>query len=451
MGAIEQIPARLCRLDESSRCPLIPIGGSAMKRLLALAALLILVVAAGGCGGSSGSSSSGPVKVVVWHGYEDVEGKALKAAVARFNASHPDIKVTAQSYGNADYALQKVLTSIRGGSYPDIAYLYGSYAAQIATSDKAVDLTSLTQQPATNWDDFWPAERQAVQVGDKIIGVPALVDNLALVYNKKLFDQAGIAHPTADWTWTDFQDAARKLTDASAKQFGWAYVNDASEDTVWRFDALLWQAGGDILTPDGSHAAFNSDAGVRAATLLQQMATVDHSVYLDNGSGNYANLFNSGKIGMLFTGPWDLSGFPDVDYGVQVLPGDQNHDTISGPDQWVMFDNGSDRQKAAWTFLSWFTSAEQAMKWSLDTGDLPIRASQTTLPDYQTYVQKYPGVEEFVANEQNAVKARPVIANYNDISQAMGQAIQAILLGKADPKEALDQAAAQVDQALAAP
>ena len=122
------------------------------------------------------------------------------------------------------------------------------------------------------------------------------------------------------------------------------------------FDALLWQAGGDILTADDSHAAFNSDAGVKAATLLQQMATVDKSVYLDNGNGNYANLFNSGKIAMLFTGPWDLSGFPDVDYGVQVLPGDQNHQTISGPDQWVLFDNGSERRDAAWEFLKWFTA-----------------------------------------------------------------------------------------------
>ena len=44
---------------------------------------------------------------------------------------------------------------------------------------------------------------------------------------------------------------------------------------------------------------------------------------------------------MLFTGPWDLSSFPDVDYGVQILPGDLNHQTISGPDQWVLFNNGS--------------------------------------------------------------------------------------------------------------
>jgi multiple sugar transport system substrate-binding protein len=288
-----------------------------------------------------------------------------------------------------------------------------------------------------------------VQVGNKIVGVPALVDNLALVYNKKLFDQAGIAYPTADWTWADLRAAALKLTNASAKQFGWAYVADGSEDTVWRFDALLWQAGGDILTPDGTHAAFNSDAGVRAATLLQQMATVDHSVYLDNGNGNYANLFNSGKIGMLFTGPWDLSSFPNVNYGVQILPGDQNHQTISGPDQWVLFNNGSARQKAAWTFLNWFTSAPQAMQWSLATGDLPIRASQTTLPSYQAYIKKYPGVAAFVDNEKNAVKARPVIASYSEISQAMGQAIEAVLLGKAQPKAALDNAAQQVDQILA--
>ena len=234
-----------------------------MKRLLALAALLVLVVAAGGCGGSSGSSSSGRVKVVVWHGYEDVEGKAIKAAAARFNASHPGIQVTLQSYGNADYALQKVLTAIRGGSIPDITYLYGSWAAKLSQAPNVVDLAPLIKaDPSINWEDFWPAERQAVMVDDKIIGMPALVDNLALVYNKKLFDQAGLAYPTADWTWDDFRDAARKLTDPSAKQFGWAYVNDASEDTVWRFDALLWQAGGDILTPDGTHAAFNSDAGM---------------------------------------------------------------------------------------------------------------------------------------------------------------------------------------------
>ena len=421
-----------------------------MRRSLLLVAASLLVLVAG-CGGSgSGSSNGGRVNVVLWHGYIDIEGNALADAAKRFNATHPKIHVTVQNYGNADYALQKVLTAIRGGSYPDIVYLYGSWAANMARTPRAVDLAPLIKaDPSINWDDFWPAERQAVSVGPKIVGVPALVDNLALVYNKKLFDQAGMSYPTPDWTWDDFRAAAKRLTDPSAKQFGWAYVNDASEDTVWRFDALLWQAGGDILTPDQKHAAFNSPAGVAAATLLQQMATVDHSIYLDNGNGNYANLFNSGKIAMLFTGPWDLSGFPDVDYGIQILPGNENHQTISGPDQWVMLDNGDDRRNAAWAFLKWFTSPTEAMQWSLATGDLPIRSSQTQTPDYPKYTAKYPGIATFVDNEQNALKARPVLPTYNEISQAMGQAIQAILLGKAQPQQALDQAAQQVDQVLA--
>ncbi len=418
-----------------------------MRRLFLIAATALLVAAAG-CGGSS-SSSNGVVNVTVWHGYEDIEGKAMTSAAARFNATHPKIHVTVQNYGNADYALQKVLTAIRGGAYPDIAYLYGSWAANIARSPTAVDLSSRIKEPGVNWNDFWPAERQAVEVRGKVIGMPALVDNLALVYNKKLFDQAGIPYPTANWTWDDFRAAAQKLTDPSAKQFGWAYVADGSEDTVWRFDALLWQAGGDILNSDNTKAEFNSPAGVQAATLLQQMSTVDHSVYLDNGNGNYANLFNSGKIAMLFTGPLDLSSDPDVNYGVQVLPGLTNHQTISGPDQWVLFNNGSQRTQAAWTFLKWFTSAQQALIWSTQTGDLPIRASETQLPGYDAYVKKYPGVSVFVQNEANAVKARPVIANYNEVSQAMGQAIEAVLLGKGEPQQELDQAADQADQTLA--
>jgi multiple sugar transport system substrate-binding protein len=114
-----------------------------------------------------------------------------------------------------------------------------------------------------------------------------------------------------------------------------------------------------------------------------------------------------------------------------------------------MLDNGDARTQAAWTFLKWFTSPAQAMRWSLATGDLPIRASQVKQPDYQAYIKKYTGIATFVQNEQNAVKARPVLTDYNEISQAMGQAIQAVLLGKAQPQAALAQAADQVNQVLA--
>jgi multiple sugar transport system substrate-binding protein len=426
---------------------------TSVRRLCIFAVLAALLVTAAGCGGSSSSSGSGGVtNIVLWHGYVDTEGKAIKAMVAQYNASHPKIHVTAQFYGNSDYALQKVLTSIAGGKPPDIAYLYGSWAANIAQSPKTLVLNDdIKADKSFDWNDFWPSERQVATVNGKIVGIPALVDNLALVYNKTLFRQAGIPFPTANWSWQDLRAAAAKLTDPSKKQFGWAYVNDASEDTVWRFEALLWQAGGAILSSDGKHAAFDSPAGVRALTLLQQMAVQDHSVYLDSGNDLYANLFNSGHIGMLFTGPWDLSQFPNVDYGVQILPGDQNHQTISGPDNWVLFNNGSERSQAAFAFMSWFTSPQQDLEWAQMTGDLPIRQSVAKLPGYSKFIAKYPGDAMFVQNLSNATQVRPVTPLYPKISTAIGQAVQGVLLGKAQPQQALDQAAAQVNTILAAP
>ncbi len=421
-----------------------------MKLLVSM--ILLLAMVAAGCGGSSsssGGSSGGVVHITLWHGDVDIEAATIKKMVGQFNATHPDIQVKAQYYGNSDYALQKVETAIAGGDPPDISYLYGSWAANIAKSPKIVTLNDYVKDPSFGWNDFWPSERESATVDGKIVGIPALVDNLALVYNKKLFDQAGLAYPNANWTWTDFQNAAKKLTDPSKKQFGWAYVNDAGEDTVWRYDALLWQAGGQILSPDGKHAAFDSPAGLKAMTFLQQMGPIDHATYLDNGSDTYAPLFNSGKIAMLYTGPWDLSQFPKVDYGVVQLPKDLNHQTISGPDNWVLFNNGDDRVNASIAFMKWWTDPKQLLEWSTSTGDLPTKQSVQQLPGYKAYVTKYPGDAVFVANLANALQVRPVTPDYPKISAAMGQAIQGVLLGKLTPQQALDQASQGVNNVLA--
>ena len=422
-----------------------------MKRHALLLFALLLAVVAALSASSVGARPAAPTQVVLWHGYTDYEAKALNAAVATYNKTHPNVHVTAQFYGNSDYALQKVLTAIAGGKYPDISYLYGSWAANIAKSSKTLDLTQRVKDPGFNYTDIWPAARLAGQVNGKVIGVPALIDNLALVYNKKLFKQAGVPFPTAKWTWADFESAAKKLTNLSKKQFGWAYVNDASEDTVWRYEALLWEAGGDILTPDGKKAAFDSPAGVKALTLLQTMAVKDRSVYLDSGNDNYANLFNSGHIGMLFTGPWDLGSFPNVDYGVQILPGDKNHQTIAGPDNWVLFNNGTQRADAAWNFMKWFLSTKVHLSFALATGDLPLRKSELKQPAYTTFVKRYKGIGTFVANLANATKVRPTTEKYPRISEAIGQAVQSVLLGKAQPQAALDQAAGKVDAILRTP
>lgn len=419
---------------------------------LVLAAALTVVLAA--CGGGGGDDAGGgKTEVVVWHGYADAQGDNFTALIDQYNQAHPDVNVT-QLVTNSDLVLQKILTAVRGGTPPDVAYMFGSWSPNIAEIPQVVDMKDHVSQTGWDWEDFYPAERAAATVGDKVIGVPALVDNLAIVYNKTLFAEAGVAPPTPEWTWDDFRSAAAKLTDSAKGQYGFSIPADASEDTVWHYVPMLWEAGGGILDPDNTKAVFNSEAGVRSLTTLQQMAVTDKSLYLDTTNSAGGKLMNSGKVAMMVTGPWDLSTFTDIDYGVQILPtyagANGGHQTISGPDNWVTFDNGDERRQAAVDFVKWITAPEQVKATSLATGDLPTRSS---VGHDQAFVdeldKKMPGTGVFVENLANVQKARPTVEQYPAISEALGQAVVSVMLGESQPAQALDTAAQTADAALA--
>jgi multiple sugar transport system substrate-binding protein len=426
---------------------------------LAVLAAGLLVTAIAGCGsgsdggGSGSGAGGGKVSVVVWHGWTDTEGKEFNALVKEYNAQHPDVNVTTL-YLNNDYALQKVLTAVSGGTPPDVAYLYGSWAPSVAKIPLVVDLTEAVKAPGVDWADFPKGESDVATVNGKVIGMPALVDNLAIVYNKKMFAAAGVPTPTPTWTWTDFENAARAMTNPSQKQFGWTIPADGSEDTVWHWEAMLWEAGGQLLSPDNKQAAFNSPQGVQALTTLRDMAVTDKSVFLDTSNDKSENLFNAGKVGMIITGPWDLSSFPKVDYGVQIMPAYEGssggHQTIAGPDNWVVFNNGDARAKAATDFVLWLTAKEQVKAFSLATGDLPTRESLATDAPFVASMDKaLPGVGLFINNLANVQQARPQVTTYPKISEILGNAIVSVMLNKSDPQSALTSAATQVNQVLA--
>jgi multiple sugar transport system substrate-binding protein len=440
------------------------------RQRLWLVVPVALALVAAACSSSTSSTSSGgatgipsgtEINLTMWMGYtppppvnEAFEYLSIQDMVQRFEATYPNVHIDVQ-YVNSDNALTKATVALQGGEQPDISYQYGTNMPQLATAPKLVDLTSRVQDPSFNWNDFFEGERAVATVDGKVLGIPALVDNLAIVYNTDLFAKAGVPTPSADWTWDDVRSAAKAVTDPANKVFGMVFPADASETMVWQYEAMLWEAGGDILNADNTQAAFNSDSGVRAATLLQEMAQ-DGSLYLDfhPDSGQYLNLFNDGKIGMVITGPWDLSGIPDANYGVQFMPSFDpggSHVTIAGPDNWVIFDNGPDRVNASWEFLKFMADPENVLKDALATSHLPIRASVEQMPGFAEFDQKYPGVGTFAENLANVTKARPQVPQYPQVSSFLGLALVKILQGEASPQDALNEAAEQANGVLAVP
>ncbi len=155
---------------------------------------------------------------------------------------------------------------------------------------------------------------------------------------------------------------------------------------------------------------------------------------------------------MLWTGPWDLSSInSDVDYGVTYLPGyNGNHETISGPDMYMLFDHSSEPQRHGMEVRHLADVGEGAPA-VRDRRPVTCRCAspRRTLPGYATFLQKYPAEKVFVSNLDNVKHVRPNLPEYAQVSTAVGQMVQSVLLGSASPADALKSGASAVTAALA--
>ncbi len=420
-----------------------------------IAGISALVLA--GCAGPQGATeldTDADVTITWWTGQNDEAAKLLRSLADEFEKEHPNVTIDASSGASStEELIQKLSAGFAGNSYPNISYSFGSWASELESSGRTLDIREQVSDPAVGWDEFSEAARATAQpTGEKIIGFPALVDNISLFYNKTVFDAAGVDYPTADWTWDDFREAAAALTDEATETYGYAYSVSGSEETTWQFWPHLWQNGGEILTDDQKQAAFDSEAGVTALEFLRGMAVDDGSVYLDQTDTKFAQLFAANRIGMMTSGPWQLWDLKTAktDYGVTVLPGtDGDHQTVSGPDLWALFDTG-DVNENHWTyeFVEWLTAPEQDVRWNVAYGNLPLRSSEQSSPEFQAQAKELPGLEIMAENNANAVNARPTVPGYVGLSEAVGDAISRVLQGDGTPEDALKEAAEKANDAL---
>ncbi len=256
--------------------------------------------------------TGGPVTVEVWHGQTDTGKKAIEDLVADFNRTHPGIRVDLGGGVLADAMLQKITAALASGSFPDIAYIFGSDLASVARSPSVVDRHRPSSTPGPG---FWAPAREAVTVNGRVRAAPALLDSLAVVCNKKLFAGAGIPLPAAGWTWAEFVGTARKLTDAGSGTFGTGWPGVGDEDTVWRLWPMVWDLGGDVIAPDGARHRVRrpgrprpGDRPRRSPRRTQRLPRPEARQRADVPGRS-----NAGRMGMVATGPWQLPDIADAE------------------------------------------------------------------------------------------------------------------------------------------
>ncbi|WP_423464930.1 ABC transporter substrate-binding protein [Promicromonospora sp. MS192] len=430
-------------------------GRGALGAASLLVATALLTSCSSGTQGATTLDKDADVTLTWWTGQADQAQTILTGLAEEFEQEHPNVTIEVSSGApSTEDLLQKLSSSFAGGTYPDISYAFGSWASELAESERTLDITEQVSDPAVGWEEFSGAARATAQpTGEATIGFPAVVDNISLIYNKTVFDEAGVEYPTEDWTWDDFRTAARELTDPETTTYGYGYSVSGSEETTWQFWPHLWQNGGEILDESGTEATFDSEAGVEALTLLRDMAVEDESVYLDQTDTKFGQIFASDQIGMITSGPWSLYDLQvaGTDYGVVPLPGtDGDHTTISGADLWVLFDHqDANREYWSYEFTKWLTDPEQDVRWNVVYGNLPLRESEIDSPEFAAQVKEMPGLDVMAANSANATIPRPTVPGYVNLSEAIGTAISQVLQGQGEPAEALEKAADEATAALA--
>ncbi|MFE0592040.1 ABC transporter substrate-binding protein [Micromonospora echinospora] len=231
---------------------------------VAVAALLTGLVAA--CGGGDGAGGDEKQSVTMWI-YPVIPDEATHRGfwdqqVTAFKAEHPNVDVKVEIFPWAKRE-ESLTTAIAGGKGPDVVYLIPDQLGKFHNVIEPVD----GYLPDDAKGDYLDNVRAAVTLDGKMLGAPLLTSSNPLMCNAKVFTAAGVtAYPK---TWADLLALAPTL---KAKGFDVTnYYADPSATLNQSFYPLLWQAGGDVFSADGKSVAFDGPEGVKALTFLKQL------------------------------------------------------------------------------------------------------------------------------------------------------------------------------------
>jgi len=168
------------------------------------------------------------IRFNVNHGIED-EPLFLKV-VANFEKANPDVKVEFQNTASGDDYYQKLTVMAAGGTLPDVFYMRGgSGDMRYYKKNVAYNLDELVERDKEEIDfsDFLESQLPELRYGGHYRALPYDYSTLGIYYNKSLFDEAGVAYPTGDWTWEDVLEIAKKLSkdDAKGRRIQWGMAN----------------------------------------------------------------------------------------------------------------------------------------------------------------------------------------------------------------------------------
>lgn len=404
-----------------------------MRGLKHILASLLLAI------GLAAPAAAQNVEIEYWQYTFETRVRAMDELIQKFQAANPTIKVKHVHFPYADYRT-KVSAAMAANQGPDVVQLFYGWLNDFTAAKILQPLPTDVFPPAKIDSEYFPMV-QAMKRGNAYMALPTAVRSLAVFYNTKLMEEAGLDPKNPPKTLDEMLAAGRKMTKkdgaGNITQVGIGADMGAQDHQWWR-EVLVRQFGGAPYSADGKQVAYTSDAGQKAFKWYMDLYTA--GVTARNFMDEPQAAFRAGKAGLIVDGNFRIGALErtrGLTWIVTPLPTHNGAKSNYGS-YWV---NGitaqasGEKLKAAAKFLEFVNTADAMQLWLKVTGELPARLAAANTdanlkdPVYGPFVM---GLKEAVATEFVDEAAQ---------RQLMMDAQNRVVLEKQDPAASLKQAA----------
>jgi len=433
-----------------------------MKRSVLAVCLVASLALVSACGqgpaekppGTEGTTEEGVVVLEFWYALGGSSGEAVQALVEQFNASHPDIQVTATYQGAYAEIMGKVWNAVFAEeTLPDVAHVGG--APLLGETGAIVPITKFAAggegiDRFQIYEAFWEYN----SAGGQIWSMPFNNSVPVLYYNRDLFSAAGLDPDRPPRTWDEVIEYGQALTqdtDGNSHIDQWGL--NTPKDTHWYISTMFLENGAQIVNEEQTQVLYNGPEAVEMLGLWGDMVNT-HQIMPPGQHGEAKGDFLAGRLGMLIR---SCSAVPSTaeavsfDLGVATIPTVAGRDPVEpiGGGSLVIFRNDDTAiLNAAWEFVRFMTSPESSLYLSTHTGYVPIYKDALEWPELQTYLDDHP-LQRVAVEALQYSYAIPVFPALGTSDGALRRAVEKVELGAATPQEALDEAKAVVDKNIA--
>ncbi|CAN5601582.1 sugar ABC transporter substrate-binding protein [soil metagenome] len=362
-----------------------------------------------------------------------------------FEAQYPDVSVNLdlQPWDNR---YPKMLADIAAGQGPDVMFVTTDVLIRFAQADAIVPVDSLL--PAELWAGYEQKRIDEVSLDGSKWYLPFDQEVVASLTNKDIYEQVGLDPAVLPATWDDMRSVCETVKGAGdAMLFGWGYAAGGSSLNT-TFYPFLYQAGGRPISDDGTTAIFNSPEGVEALTFITELfqnewVSQQYMQPIPEGQDPFTLGTQAVSIHQFVNALNNLKAAdPEFNYGLAPVLGNKVQAGFGGMRSWAISKN-SKNPEAAGALVQFLSTPDVNRRHCEAFGTFPagIEALAAAYAG-NAEMQQLATHLEFTFGEQKHKYGR-------DLMPLVVPEIQAAIIGEKTPQQALDDAAAAVNELFA--